>query len=122
MIMKTRRYFNWLLVAILAVSSFTMISCKDQPDKYEVADGIPTVYYVRSPYLSQKDSLLTGAYMGNTVCLVGDNLRSIVELYFNDQKVVLNTSFITDNTLLCDVPNELPDNPRYLFPRQQSTA
>ena len=111
MIMKTRRYFNWLLVAILAVSSFTVISCKDQPDKYEVADGIPTVYYVRSPYLSQKDSLLTGAYMGNTVCLVGDNLRSIVELYFNDQKVVLNTSFITDNTLLCDVPNELPDNP-----------
>ena len=111
MIMKTNKYFNWLLVAAMTVSSFAVTSCKDQPDKYEVADGTPTVYYVRSPYASQKDSLLTGAYMGNTVCLVGENLRSIVELYFNDQKAVLNTSYITDNTLLCDVPNELPGTP-----------
>lgn len=96
---------------MLTITSFTMVSCKDQPDKYEVADGIPTVYYVRSPYASQKDSLMTGAYMGNTICLVGDNLRSIVELYFNDQPAVLNTSYITDHTLLCDVPNELPNTP-----------
>lgn len=109
--MKTKRYINWLLVSMLTITSFTMISCKDQPDKYEIADGTPTVYYVRSPYASQKDSLMTGAYMGNTVCLVGDNLRSIVELYFNDQPAVLNTSYITDHTLLCDVPKELPNNP-----------
>ena len=109
--MKTNKYFNWLLVAAMTVSSFAVTSCKDQPDKYEVASGTPTVYYVRSPYASQRDSLLTGAYMGNTVCLVGDNLRSIVELYFNDQQALLNTSYITDNTLLCDVPNNLPDNP-----------
>ena len=96
---------------MLTITSFTMISCKDQPDKYEIADGTPTVYYVRSPYASQKDSLMTGAYMGNTVCLVGDNLRSIAELYFNDQQAVLNTSFITDHTLLCDVPKNLPNNP-----------
>ena len=80
MIMKTKRYINWLLVSMLTITSFTVMSCKDQPDKYEIADGTPTVYYVRSPYASQKDSLMTGAYMGNTVCLVGDNLRSIVEL------------------------------------------
>ena len=109
--MKTARYIKWLVVAAVAVTSLTVTSCKDEPDKYEIADGTPTVYYVRSPYLSQKDSLLTGAYMGNTICIVGDNLRSIVELYFNDQPAVLNTSFITDNTLLCDVPKELPDNP-----------
>jgi len=109
--MKTKRYINWLLVSMLTITNFTMISCKDQPDKYEVAGGTPTVYYVRSPYASQKDSLMTGAYMGNTVCLVGDNLRSITELYFNDQQALLNTSYITDHTLLCDVPNELPNNP-----------
>ena len=111
MIMKTKRYINWLLVSMLTITSFTVMSCKDQPDKYEIADGTPTVYYVRSPYASQKDSLMTGAYMGNTVCLVGDNLRSIVELYFNDQQAILNTSYITDHTLLCDVPKELPNNP-----------
>lgn len=109
--MKTKNYFHWLMAGTLAMTALFTTSCKDQPDKYEIADGTPTVYYVRSPYAAQKDSLLTGAYMGNTVCLVGDNLRSIVELYFNDQPAVLNTSYITEHTLLCDVPNELPDNP-----------
>ena len=111
MIMKTKRYFNWLVIVALVVSSLTAISCKDQPDKFEAVDGTPAIHYVRSPYLSKKDSLLTGAYMGNTICIVGENLRSVAALYFNDQQAVLNTSFMTDNTLLCDVPNELPNNP-----------
>lgn len=106
-----KKYMNWLMVGVLAITGLAVTSCKDEPDKYEIADGKPTVYYVRSPYLSQKDSLLAGAYMGNTVCLVGDNLRSIVKLFFNDQEAVLNTSFITDHTLLCDVPSELPETP-----------
>lgn len=109
--MNTRKYINWLMVSILALTSFTVTSCKDEPDKYEIAGGKPTVYYVRSPYLAQKDSLMTGAYMGNTVCLVGDNLRSIVKLYFNDREAVLNSSFVTDHTLIVDVPNELPAEP-----------
>lgn len=108
MIMNMKRYMNWLMVGVLAITGLTVTSCKDEPDKYEIADGKPTVYYVRSPFLSQKDSLMVGAYMGNTVCLVGDNLRSITELWFNDQQAVLNTSFITDHTLLVDVPSELP--------------
>lgn len=109
--MNTKRYIYWLMTGVLAITGLATTSCEDEPDKYEIAGGKPTVYYVRSPYLSQKDSLLTGAYMGNTICLVGDNLRSITELWFNDQQAVLNTSFITDHTLLVDVPNELPEVP-----------
>ncbi len=108
MIMKNKRYINWLLVGIMAVVGLATTSCKDQPDKYEIEEGLPTVYYVRSPYQSTRDSLMTGAYMGNTICIVGDNLRSVVELWFNDQQAVLNTSFMTDHTILVDVPNELP--------------
>ena len=99
------------MVGVLAITGLTVTSCKDEPDKYEIADGKPTVYYVRSPYLGEKDSLMTGAYMGNTICMVGDNLRSITELWFNDQQAVLNTSFITDHTLIVDVPSELPEVP-----------
>ena len=46
--------------------------------------------------------------MANTICLVGENLRSVYELYFNDQKAILNTSYITDHTLMVDVPKEIP--------------
>ena len=46
--------------------------------------------------------------MANTICLVGENLRSVYELYFNDQKAILHTSYITDHTLMVDVPKEIP--------------
>ncbi|MBQ2089379.1 MAG: hypothetical protein II472_04045, partial [Lachnospiraceae bacterium] len=81
-----------------------MTSCKDQPDKYEVADGTPTVHYVRclsSEIKNNNDAegthyttgeLVEEASTQSTICLVGDNLRSVYEIYFNDQKAVLNTS------------------------------
>jgi hypothetical protein len=46
--------------------------------------------------------------MQSTICIVGENLRSVTALLFNDQKAVLNTSYITDNTLIVTVPNEIP--------------
>lgn len=106
--MKTR-YINWFFVAVLAMMSCLMTACEDQPDKYEIADGVPTLKYVRSPLPEEADSLLVGAYLGNTVCLVGDNLRSIYELYFNDQKATLNTSYMTDHTVLVDIPKNIPE-------------
>lgn len=106
--MKTK-YINWFFVAALAVTGCLMTACEDQPDKYEIADGVPMLKYVRSPLPEEADSLLVGAYLGNTVCLVGDNLRSIYELYFNDQKATLNTSYMTDHTILVDIPKNIPE-------------
>lgn len=106
--MKTR-YINWFFVAALAMMGCFMTACEDQPDKYEIADGVPALKYVRSPLPEEADSLLVGAYLGNTVCLVGDNLRSIYELYFNDQKATLNTSYMTDHTILVDIPKNIPE-------------
>lgn len=106
--MKTR-YINWFFVAALAMMGCFMTACEDQPDKYEITDGVPTLKYVRSPLPEEADSLLVGAYLGNTVCLVGDNLRSIYELYFNDQKATLNTSYMTDHTVLVDIPKNIPE-------------
>lgn len=106
--MKTR-YINWFFVAALAMMGCLMTACEEQPDKYEIADGVPTLKYVRSPLPEEADSLLVGAYLGNTVCLVGDNLRSIYELYFNDQKATLNTSYMTDHTVLVDIPKNIPE-------------
>lgn len=105
---SNKRYINWFFAVVAVVIGFSISACEDEPDKYEVAGGLPTVQYVRLPSPEVADSLLTGAYMANTVCLVGDNLRSICELFFNDQKAVLNTSYITDHTLIVDVPKNIP--------------
>ncbi|MGL4518194.1 MAG: glycan-binding surface protein [Phocaeicola sp.] len=98
----------WQLTLLLFVTA-GFASCADQPDQFKLADGLPTVKYVRMTDPALADSLLTGAYMANTICLVGENLRSVYELYFNDQKAILNTSLMTDNTLIIDVPRTIPE-------------
>lgn len=100
---------RYALVGMLAVASAALTSCKDEPDKYETAKGSPTVYYIRLADAASKDSMLTAASMETPICLVGDNLRSIQALLFNDQKAVLNTSYITDHTLLVSVPKTIPE-------------
>ena len=113
----------YAVTALAAAFCFT--ACKDEPDRFELADGKPTVYYVRPQSASAADSLLTGAYMGNGICLVGDNLRSVYKLMFNDQEAVLNNSFITDHTLLVSVPSEIPgevSNLMYLITKNRDTV
>ena len=90
---------------LLAAAALGFASCEDYPDAFELADGVPTVQYVR---YADRDVLIEQAYMGEVVCFVGENLCSVRELFFNDQKAVLNTSFITDNTLIAAVPGNLP--------------
>ena len=98
-----------LLAALVAVSSFSLQSCKDQPDEFELSGGTPTIHYIRPAKASAGDSLLVQAYPQATICLVGSNLTSIQQMYFNDKKAILNTSFITDHTLIVQVPSEIPD-------------
>lgn len=106
--MKTTKYIKDLALLATFFTGVAMTSCEDEPDKYEIAEGLPTVHYVRLPDPAVADSLITGASLSNTVCIVGDNLRSVYELYFNDQKAILNTSLMTDHTIIVDVPSTIP--------------
>ena len=96
------------LTAAALMLGLGFTSCEDEPDKFELAGGKPTIHYIRPVNVDAADSLLTGAYMGNGICVVGDNLRSVYKMIFNDQEAVLNNSYITDHTILVDVPNEIP--------------
>ena len=107
--MKMNNIFKGISFAMVALAALTTTSCKDEPDAYKIADGTPVVNYIRPVDASAKDSLLTSAALRSTICIVGQNLRSVTALYFNDQKAVLNTSYMTDNTLIVTVPNEIPE-------------
>lgn len=106
--MKLNKVLSWLFVGLMAISASMLTSCEDQPDKFELTGGVPTVNYIRMPYLSQADSLLDKASLSSVICLVGNNLTSIKELYFNDQKAQLNTSYITDHALIVQIPATIP--------------
>lgn len=106
--MKINKLFKVLMGATALLWSAMMVGCNDQPDKFEMTGGVPTIEYVRLTSQESADSLLDKAYMETTICLVGYNLRSIHRMWFNDQPAVLNTSLITDNTLIVTVPSKIP--------------
>ena len=115
-----KRYIKNIM--LLAAAALGFASCEDYPDAFELAEGVPTVDYVR---YADRDVLIEQAYMGEVVCFVGQNLCSVRELFFNDQKAVLNTSFITENSLVAAVPGNLPKEKTdkvYMITKGQDTV
>ena len=104
-----KRVINSLLLLSALAAPVAFTACEDEPDKYEISDGTPTIHYIRPVNVASADSLLTGAYMDNSICIVGENLRSITRMFFNDQEAQLIPSLITDNTMIVTVPGEIPD-------------
>jgi len=98
---------KYFIISALAVLALSASACKDYPDRFNLTDGLPSVTDIR---YANKDVHITQAYMGEIICLLGSNLTSVQQLYFNDQAAALNTSYITDNTLLVAVPNNMPDS------------
>lgn len=96
------------ILLLISLFTFGMQSCDDYPDQFELTDGIPEIYYVRIPNPASADSLLVRAFMDNCIVLVGKNLTSIREMWFNDRKALLNSSLITDNNLFVTIPKEIP--------------
>lgn len=107
--MRIKNINKVLFAVALVASTAGLTSCEDQPDKYESTCGTPTINYIRPVDVESRDSLLTEASMSNTICIVGNNLRSIKEIDFNDQKAVLNTSYMTDNTIIVSIPKNIPE-------------
>jgi len=107
--MKMKNINRTLFAVALAAVSAGFTSCADEPDKYETTGGTPTIDYIRPVDAASKDSLLTGASLNNTICIVGRNLRSVKAIDFNDQQAVLNTSYMTDNTIIVTIPKAIPN-------------
>lgn len=109
------------LALVASIAALGLTSCADEPDKYESTGGVPRIDYIRclsSEIKSNTDTeetvytngqLVEEAGPQSTLCLVGDNLRSIVEVFFNDQKANLNTSVMTDNAVIVSVPVGIPN-------------
>ena len=109
MITKINKISRWVLCTALITCQVAFFSsCKDEPDKYEISGGTPTIRYIRPVNVESADSIITGAYMDNSICIVGENLRSITKMFFNDQEAKLIPSLITDNTMIVTVPGKIP--------------
>jgi len=52
--------------------------------------------------------LLVGAFQGNLIAIVGENLENATDIWFNDQKAVLTPTYISSTSILVSVPSQIP--------------
>jgi hypothetical protein len=71
-------------------------------------NGEPRIRYVRITEPTSSDSLLVGAYQGNLVAIVGENLENATQVWFNDQRASLTPTYITSTSILVSVPSPIP--------------
>lgn len=99
---KILKYFLLLILPAL-FTGVLFVSCDDEDD-----GGTPSIRYVRLTDPAKSDSLLDGAFMGNLIAIVGENLGGAREIWFNDQEALLTPTYVTENSILVNVPSTVP--------------
>jgi hypothetical protein len=95
------RYKILFLIAAFAMTG-TLMNCSDD------SEGAPMISYVRVTDPEASDSLLAAAGQGQMIAIIGENLGSTNEVWFNDQKATLNATLITNTTIITRIPSEIP--------------
>ncbi len=92
-----------LLVTVIIGTAAGITSCEK-----DVTTGEPRIKYVRITDPESSDSLLVGAYQGNLIAIVGENLQDAQQIWFNDQQAALTPTYITSTTILVSIPSPIP--------------
>ena len=71
-------------------------------------NGQPMINYIRVTDPAASDSLVVAAGQGQMIAIMGENLKNVQQLWINDQRAILNPSFITNTTIITRVPAQIP--------------
>jgi hypothetical protein len=103
---KLNKLASIILLSLAALSSGTLFQACEKNDSGGGAP--PEVSYIRITDPAKSDSLITSAYMGSTIAIMGQNMQDVNQIWFNDQKAYINSSFVTSTTIIITVPNTIP--------------
>lgn len=100
---STYKYSLFLCIVFVMTGIFISCSDDDLPN-----GGQPIINYIRITDPASSDSLVVSAGQGQMVAIMGQNLQDAREIWFNDQRGILNPSFITGTTIITRVPSQIP--------------
>lgn len=98
------KYALSLFTAAVVAGMITACSDDDLPN-----NGEPMISYIRVTDPASSDSLVASAGQGQMIAIMGENLRGVRELWFNDQRATLTPTFITNTTIITRVPSQIPE-------------
>lgn len=97
------RFYFFLFIASAVAGIFISCSEDDLPN-----GGQPTISYIRITNPASSDSLIVSAGQGQMIAIMGENLQGASEMWINDQRAILNPSFITSTSIITRVPSQIP--------------
>jgi hypothetical protein len=98
--MKIKNLYKGLGLLLIPIALSILSSCNQD------VDLTPSIARVR---VTAKDSVITGGEFGLSVAIQGNNLASVVKVMFNDLEAELNPTLITNNNIICFVPDVAPN-------------
>ncbi|MDE6463218.1 MAG: hypothetical protein K2L16_01110 [Muribaculaceae bacterium] len=99
------KYIKYIAIPLAAVAA--LASCSET-DAVKDKGNAPVVRYVRDCDPEKSDSLIVAASLGSKLAFIGENLGDVQQIWFNDQKALLNPTMVTSNAIIVDVPNVIP--------------
>lgn len=105
---KQYKFIRYFLapVVLLAIAGFSLLnltSCENEEDY-----GIPVITGVRITDPAQADSLFDEGEFGQMVVLLGKNLSSTQEIYFNGEEAWFRSTLATNTSVICRIPSVFP--------------
>jgi len=93
-----------LLLLLTGAAGMVFQACEGNEEDMPM----PEIFYIRKADPAKSDSLVTHAFMGDNIVIIGRNLGNVDEVWFNDQKAGLNPNLVTPTTIIVSVPQVIP--------------
>lgn len=108
--MKLRKYISYVLMTGMVMGTILLTSSCEEEDGVHIEDpnGSPEISYIRITDPEASDSLIVRANLGQGIVIVGQNLGGTRQVWFNDRQAVISPSWVTNRTILVNVPNVAP--------------
>lgn len=97
-----------LIFSLSLLLAIALIHTSCDEDDQLVNNGEPMIRYIRVTNPNSSDSLLTAAYQNSSVAIIGENLGTAEQVWFNDRRAPLSSVYITDKAILTTVPGLIP--------------
>jgi hypothetical protein len=105
-LLQMKNIYKLTVLFTMAIALVSLVTSCDK-DKSS-ATGEPRIKYVRLTNPVSSDSLLIGAAQGRLIAIIGENLGGAVEMWFNDRIASLNPTYITNTSIIVNVPPQIP--------------
>ncbi len=104
-----KRFLKYILAAPLAVAAIALTGCSES-DADKDKGKTPQVSYFRMTDPATADEHITEAYLGDKIAICGSNLGDVQQIWFNDQKAMLNPAYVTSDVIIVEIPNAISEH------------